>query len=348
MKRIAYLTLFVVCGLAVAATPKLISRSVVSAGPTQTGQGIMVNLDAQGTFAIVSNDFYQYDETTAASYFTNVWNGNAPTVSCSGPGCTSTSTPPVAPSAPAPDAGKVTGPTGAVKTQKCIFLDGGTLSGSTYTKTDQTIQGSGSSKKTWTFTYTYNVTPTANPVTAFTAWNYVGSTGDSTAHISIGAEIAGESVISSAKFDKKYSFSLRDDLGESRVTNLVVTVDGIPYNATSQLVENCPGCLFGDPGSVDFAYTTNAGTNGVASLLTDGDARTLLNSDSFAGNQNGGTDGRALAKAVMDAVEVALGPGDHTVTLTGSVKGNTATSANVDFTVTQTIHVIAPGCSGNN
>jgi hypothetical protein len=48
---------------------------------TQTGQSIMVNLLAEGTFAIVETNTYEYNFNTAAGYFTNAWDGNPPAVS---------------------------------------------------------------------------------------------------------------------------------------------------------------------------------------------------------------------------------------------------------------------------
>jgi hypothetical protein len=64
-----------------------------------------------------------------------------------------------------------------------------------------------------------------------------------------------------------------------------------------------------------------------------------LNSDSFAGNNDGGADGSALALASMDAVGVDLGPGDYSVMLTGTVKDNSAI-ANIGFSISQIVHVI--------
>src|SRR5207244_6403603 len=107
----------------------------------------------------------------------------------------------------------------------------------------------------------------------------------------------GESVVKSAQFPApgKRSFSLLESDGvTSRVQDLAVSVDATPVaNPGSTIATNCPGCLAGDPGAVDFAYTTNAGSNGTTSLLADRDARTLLNIDSFACNTNGSADGSA-------------------------------------------------------
>jgi hypothetical protein len=102
-----------------------------------------------------------------------------------------------------------------------------------------------------------------------------------------------------------------------------VSLDGAPVaTPSSTIVQNCPGCLAGDPGAVDFDYTSNAGTFGNTSLLSNGDARALLANDSFAGNENGGADGSALAKAVVAPVDVFVPAGEHTVTLSGIIKGN--------------------------
>jgi hypothetical protein len=160
--------------------------------------------------------------------------------------------------------------------------------------------------------------------------------------VTVNAEIAGESALqsSNAKLGLKYSFSLLNGDGTSRVTNLILSLNGVPAaTPLSTIVSNCPGCLAGAPGALDFAYTTNAGSNGNVSLLKDGDARTILNSDSFAGNNNGGADGSALSMAIMDPVQFTLGEGSYSVTLTGLVKGNAA-SADLPFSVTKVITII--------
>jgi hypothetical protein len=116
---------------------------------------------------------------------------------------------------------------------------------------------------------------------------------------------------------------------------------------------------------VDFCYTTNAGSNGNTSLLLNGDARGILNGvslygpepcdlgtqttttspDTFAGNNNGGADGSALAYAKMDEQTVSsLGAGDYKVTLTGTVKGNNDL-ANIAFSVTSQPHISAGNCT---
>lgn len=299
---------------------------------TKTGQGIMVDLQAAGDYAIVTTETYEFNKSTAAGYFTNELDSSvAPTCSPAAK-CGST-----APTAPAPDPSKVnSGSPGAndvAGKNRCAFLVGGSLIGGTY---EQKVDvGSPPNKATWTFTY--KISPTG-PVDPKTAWDLISSEGDgTTAAITVNASIAGESVVSNgknAKVGTKYSF----DLGTTeypRVTDIALALNG-------EWVAS-PAVSIGFP--VDFNYTTNAGSNGDTSLLKDGDARTILNSDSFAGNDNGGSDGAALARAVIEAVQLNLPVGTHTVTLTGVVKGNNALR-DLPINVTATITVIAEGCEG--
>ena len=72
----------------------------------------------------------------------------------------------------------------------------------------------------------------------------------------------------------------------------------------------------------------------------------ILNTDDFAGNDNGGSDGEALALAIMDTVTLEMAAGDYTVHFTGVVKDNSGLS-NLPFNITQTVHIVHPGC-GNN
>jgi hypothetical protein len=110
---------------------------------------------------------------------------------------------------------------------------------------------------------------------------------------------------------------------------------------------------------VDFNYKTNAGSNGTAqAYLLEGAARGILNGnvsktspvnaiDQFPGNNDGGADGSALAEAIMNTVNVQLGAGTYTITLTGVVKGNSANgTSDQTINVSSTINVVTPGCGG--
>lgn len=323
---------------------------VLAAGPNQTAQGIMANLHADGTFTVVDNKEYRFNETTAATNFSNSLTGG-PTVTCSGsPTACASANQPLAPTAPYPDPYKVNGTPqapGAVQDNKCTFLNGGSLSGLSYTQSQSRPGLNG--KGTWTFTWSYAVTPTTESVDPLTAWDLLKEvTGP--AEVPITAEIAGESVlVKNSGTWKKYSFSLSDSVTGNRVQNLALTVndssDNLVWSAApeSTVVANAPGAHPGDPGAVDFLYSSNAGSNGAVSNLATGDAREILNGDSFPGNNDGGSDGSALALALMAPQTVQLGPGDYKVTLTGTVKDN-AGIANLPVKVESVLHVIAPGC----
>jgi hypothetical protein len=175
-----------------------------------------------------------------------------------------------------------------------------------------------------------------------TAWDFVGSTGDTSALVNMDANIAGESAVSSKQWNRKYSFSLGEDPLDptlSRVQNLAISVnDVVQATPASTVYHNTP-----PDGLVDFDYVTNAGMNGHTELLTNGDARTILNTDNFAGNDNGGSDGEALAWAIMDTVQLQLPVGDYTIKFTGTVKGNSG-AADIPFSITQLLTIHGPGC----
>jgi hypothetical protein len=319
-------------------------------GSGKNAQGIMVNLTTGGSFAIVGTQEYQLNYDTAGGYFTNTQTGD-PTVSCNGSAANcADSNKPATPSAPAPLASKVSGTQAgsAVKVNFCTFLNGGTLSGTSYTQS-LTVNGV-NGKGNWTFTWTYTVAPDPTKdadsvadgvqVDALTAWDLIAS--DVTnAVVDVNAVIAGESVvlIQNGKTNgNKYSFSLLDSAGQNRVQNLTLTVtdsaDNIIFTATPASTVNYP---------VDFTYATNAGSNGTVAMLQNGDARTILNSDAFAGNNDGGADGSALANAVMDTVQVEFASaGTYKVTLTGTVKDNAGMS-DTSFNVTESLDIIYDG-----
>lgn len=335
---------------AVLAISLCLGSLAADAAQQQTGQGIMVNLVVPADLGVVMTDVYAYSREKAAAYFSNAWDGSAPTVTCSGSAAACTNPAPPAPAAPPPDPKQVDSllPASATSVNKCTFFTGGTLAGHPYTQAASITVGAGASRRTYVYTYTYVVAPVANPVGPLTAWVFVFETNtDGTVPVAIDADVAGQSALQSSnqKLGLKYSFSLLNSDGTSRVQNLALSFYPNPAFATpaSRVVSNCPGCLAGAPGAVDFAYTTNAGSNGNVSLLQDGDARTILNTDGFAGNDNGGADGSALSLAVMDTVDVSLVVGDYTLVLTGTVKDNAAQSQ-LTFSVSQILHIIGPTC----
>jgi len=215
----------------------------------------------------------------------------------------------------------------AATNQKCTFWSGGTL-----------VPGN-------------NVTPdpTTNPVAPKTCWTRVSSSGGGTVPVCIGATIAGESFVLNNQFwpNGKYSFTLKNPDGSSRIENLKVELSG----DASQV--DYPGHMLelGDPFAnnclLNFLYLGNAGQNGsIQSKLhtpttlgaaTMGD---ILNSDSFKPN-NAGCPYTAIAH--MDQVCYNLGPGSYTVTITGRIKGVDG-NANLSFVGTAQITINAENC----
>jgi hypothetical protein len=280
---------------------------------TQTGQGIMANLYVQSGYVITEAWVYQYDKDAAKAYYTGT--------TVTGPVITKTGTG-AQPAAPAQPAILPIG-SDELNAQKCIFYNGGQI-GYTYTRKASQPRG-------WEFTWTYTVT---GPVVApETAWTKTVNGGEPVS-APINAQIAGLSVMSSTQHPSKASFSLLSDDGlSSRITDLKVTVDGTEFPATSELISG-----------TDFLYNTNAGSNGITSLLTPYENRLaseILLGDSFSGNN-------AISNAVsatMGTITATLGEGEHTVTLTGLVKGNAA-SASAPISITKKI-TISGQCNNN-
>lgn len=271
----------------------------------QTGQGIMANLSVTADYVINETWVYQFDMDAAKTYYTGT-TVSGPTIS-SGTGAQ--------PATPAQPAILSIGPDD-VQSQKCIFFNGGQI-GYTYTRTANAVRG-------WKFTWTYTVT---GPVVApETAWNKTVNGGEPVS-VPINAQIAGLSVLSSTAHPSKASFSLLADDGiTSRISDLKITVDGTDIPATHEIISG-----------TDFLYNTNAGSNGVISLLAPYESKLaseVILADSFTGNND-------ISNAIcakMGEITTTLGEGDHTITLTGLIKGNSASAA-VPVSVTKKITI---------
>jgi hypothetical protein len=312
-------------------------------GASKTAQGLMVDFGDIDNVAIVTNELYKLDQEEAASYYYNGITGTV-IVNCSGnaASCASTNWP-TPPDAPAPDDAKLDN---LAWQDRCVFLDGGTLGSEQYTKSISMKGKNGSGN--YTFVFTYLISASA-PVAPNTAWElfHTSTEGDAVSSMPLDIKIAGQSVnkSSNAKLGTKYSYSLLNPDGTSRVQNLQVSFNGVLLaEPSSTVAQNCPGCLAGDAGAVDFWFEANAGTNGDSSLLLVGDARSILNSDTFAGNNNGGADGSALAHAIVDSIELPITDGDNLITVSGTVKGVDALASQT-FTSSKTVHVVHAGCS---
>jgi len=199
--------------------------------------------------------------------------------------------------------------------QRCTFWNGGTLVSGTEGPVTVTPKGDG-------------------VVAAKTAWVLSSSSGSSTVDVTVNITIAGESFVLSKQFwpNGKYSFTLTNPDGSSRIENLTVTLSGDASrtdNPNHTLVD----------GGASFEYTGNAGANGTAkSYLKDGKMGDILTGDSFKGNDLG-----PYSIAIVDPITYTLGPGNYTITVTGTIKGVDG-NASLSFSGTATTTISAEGC----
>lgn len=322
---------------------------------TQTGHGLIVDGMLNQISEMRQNNQYDYDLTAAAGFFTNAWNGTTPTGVCNTGGGCGTTTAPTAPTAPAPLQSELDA---VVKSNACTFLDGGTLAGSAYQQilyVDVTVQigtfPNGSPKyKTYQYKYTYQyfVSVNQSSVAPLTAW-VLTATDVTLAKVKFQFHIAGLSAMKKPSDTKpKYSWSLRNADGTFRVSNVTLTLTPastgvaqvINLDSVTSLEENCAGCLPGMTGALDFSYNSFVTMSGTTTLLpTQGDARTILNTDVFAGNDNGGSDGTALARTTSN-INLELPADSYTVTLTATAKDTTGTIADA-LSVTGSVQINA-------
>jgi hypothetical protein len=302
----------------------------------------------------------------AASYF------GTPTVtgawSCSGSqaNCDSSNQPaslPTQPAAPMHD---------LLDQAKCALWWGEVLPTLSTTVRSSTVNGT-NGRGNWTYTWTFTAEPltTTDAVAAHSAYGYkvLGDAG--TVDVALDGYVYGESAQSLTKGTRKYSFSMRASDGSVRVVNTVISIskNGLPYAAYSEadgtlakaLQENLQANNNYEP--INFFVPAYLGTSFLAirnyelNLLTFGaQARDILNNtnnislDNFAGNDNGGTDGSALARVkLMPATPVSFDAGLYAVTYTGQVKELNADGTLQGFTVTRTINIVGePGTCKRN
>jgi hypothetical protein len=322
--------------------------------PSRTAQGNYVEFTAPTELAIEQNIQYRFDDAAAALLFTNTL-VSGPVATCKGNPTICATAPTVVIAAPAVLASQVAE---TIKQNKCIFLNGGTLSGSTYTQSVDVNQN-------WTYTWTYAVTPTTtDPIAAKTAWVYDRTLGGSgTADVDVSTMIAGESVVVSSQFPApgKYSFSLLESDGvTNRVQNLKYTVTDTVSNTVTMTVPGAevPVLQHGAVAGVDLIIKSyNGGEYGVKSLLWGSPENTstsqtlpqsmswILNHDYPSNNDNGGAGGLAMSVDVVQPVTFTLPPSTYNINLSGVVKGN-STSADQPFTLTNQVHItyVGSGC----
>lgn len=82
MKKTVFAAALAVAGLSLG----MVSQPVFAGGNSgnSTAQSVMFDTNLNGSFIISENQVFKYDRTLAANYFTNKWDGNAPTVDVQG------------------------------------------------------------------------------------------------------------------------------------------------------------------------------------------------------------------------------------------------------------------------
>jgi hypothetical protein len=293
------------------------------------GVGVMVNLHG-GTFTLVNNSsLYQLNETSAAAAFANAFNGQVDCIDQTGSSCSISDAPP----APAPDPSQMAQ---AASAQACTFLAGGSLQPASYNQI--IVISPVPYDYTWKeYVYHYDVTPNVSVVPPLTAWRFVQAQKTSSKGIPT-ITVTGEIVNALVTFPQPgvpmYAF-----MTGGLQSNLQLYVNNKPVVMTQSTVQNCPGCLPGQPGSLDFSFFPNVGTSGDAmSYVKAGNARTILNSDAFNANDDGGPNGSALQEMVFRSHPMQLAPGAYSLKLTG-------TSAGVSVMVSGNLQILSPSCS---
>jgi hypothetical protein len=319
-----------------------------TSGATQNGQSIMVTPLFAGSYTVTGEETWKMDDDAARLLYATVVTG--PTISCSGgpPGSCDAANQPATPSAPPVDPNQPTNPYFAASSDKnrCVFWNGGTPDTPAPYTLDVTVNGV-NGKGNWKFTWTYTLTAPAD-VAPKTAWYLQSSTGSGDAQVDLDGFVAGQSVLKKIKAAKndwtfKASHTINDGLGGHRVVSLAYDVDGtgaVLFDPLTQLQFEA---------GVDYDYAQNSGNNGFTNLLVDGGTVNNIQNgllaaysgekDDFSGNN------ATLGERVnFFGPSVLLGGGNHTVRITGIVKGNSGLGdLTVDVTSQLIIH--AQGCA---
>lgn len=319
------------------AGPAVAAKPTKPSGSTTTAQSIWTDFKSSGSdssFGYTDTETWAFSDTAAADYYvltvgTVSYSCNGSPTNCADPG-----NKPVAPQTP----GATEIPLNVPNADECKFWSGNgalTTTTGTYSETIAGINGSGNWKFEWD--YTWADKGLTRPAKA--AWSISDSNSPGGANVTFTGQIAGLSVMSSNKTDRKYSFSLLNSDGTARVTNVLVAVDGGAGIPVASSVVNALSEAFADFSiGADGDLSTLLKSSGTVSLLAEGDARTILNNDSFSGNQNGGSSGDALAYAQLSAVRLLLTEGAHSVVLSATVKDLNG-GADVSVSVSRSLRI---------
>jgi hypothetical protein len=246
---------------------------------------------------------------------------------------------------------------------RCIFFCGGTLTGWNYTQT-RTVNGQ-NGKGNWTFTYNYTTT-TADDVGPQTCWDsqVTGGTGE----VTYDGFVSSESCVqkSGGTWQRKYSFTLLNSDGSSRVVNVSAQLQketptgsgtwlgvGSPIAFPSPLPVSSTaedysyfgnGGVFGKSTSLLHGTGGGKGPNSVNNILMGTSDGTLA--DNFPGNDNDLFAGNVHQANFDGSFTFGIeDEGNYRIAVTGTLKGNTAVGVpDANFSVTSNL-VTVGGCT---
>jgi hypothetical protein len=331
---------------------------------TKTAQSAMFENTAAGTFVITGSEVYAYDTAAAAGYFSNALL-SGPVITCTGGGpggvnCAVANQPTTAPTAPLPNAQKLTP---FVASNSCNFWDGAALTVNPLPQDNQykqfvTVNGANGNGN-WKFEWQYQIgfaDSVGGPYSPQTAWN-LQTTSTTAADVTVTGFFAGQSTQlksnGSGGWSFKASHTMEDSFGLPRLVGAQATITDDQANVVCTL-----GLNTSVVNGADFTYLGNAGRNGnVGNLFDDGatsngtvnqiqgGVSTALNGkkDDHAGNDGTGGD-----KAVIDSTTPATcsiaAEGSYTLNVTGILKGVSGSSS-LGVAVSSNVCISAGTCT---
>jgi hypothetical protein len=311
----------------------------------------MFDVQVGGNYAIAGTETWNFSRDTAETFYANTCNPAPVSITCTGGGRNNvnclTANQPATP-APAPEQNKLMQ---RAQADRCAFWAGGALSSTSYTTTSRVngVNGNGN----WTYTYNCSVVPNAPSFEARSAWTLASST-TTAATVTLAGTLQGQSaLLKSAKSAADWNYKLShemshvDELTGEAVADLVDPVATIT-DSNGSIVSASPLAFTLEQG-VDYFYSANAGTFGATGLLVNDANVSVIQTglaaatdgyvDNFAGN-----DTTLGERAVLTPAEWTFtAPGDYTLTVSGTLKGNTG-AVTRSISVTSSATIFAGDC----
>jgi len=333
-----------------------IAHQVHAATPSLTAQSAMMDFTYDSAaYQIEGTITWTFHRNIAETFYTNVWDGNAPVVT------TGTGSPQTSPGVPAASSVALQN---FVQQQRCIFFAGGDLLGTTYNVTVNGTRG-------WKWTYTFIIAPTQTSVAAYEGGTWTSVETGGTVDVNFGGFIASESFLNNGS-KNKYSFTLLDN-SVSRVSGVTAQLeksyDDVNWSAVGNPLDlnnlDTNGDTVNDSlavssTSADYSYYGNGGifgksgvygalhadnyklANSVTQILSGTNDGTTY-ADNFAGNDNDLAAGNVHQANFSGTFSGLSEEASYRTVISGTIKGNGG-SASQSFSVSKNTTVIG-GCN---